>query len=522
MSLSLLTGSSEQEEARVLEFLDRAEALGLVRLDFQINDETMSFLSKRVVEIAYGTLNQNRREELHERVGNYQEKLFEQRLLTSASLLAYHFKRSADRVKAQRYEKVQFAHDRAVFDAREAQWYADNDYFEYAEALKPESLPLVPDVLRTLLAATRSIRLYPEESQPLRSARQHAQSAIDALLAANEALSLSRAEAGLRANGVELDATEFQTLADSFTALLDGADLQSVTFRRGVSEQEMICLLEIISKTRTESLGRGYWKQFAAEHGFEHIALRQVRYSRIKSKSTATIQTPEASVEDELTPGELAQIPDLLRVFLRAAKNIKLYPAGSQPLITVVQHFHQSLKSALSRLPVLTLAAVNESLLVNGAKLSSLELVVIVESFVAYIDSVGLKSLSFFADITPVEVEIFLGALRERPANVDERYWEEVARTHALPGLAFNTQRYALDSLRGASKIEPTPTLPALGDEIVLNATGVGEMGAHGEMQAHREIEADTGEEPFESPLNGFVTVGRDLLLKGDRSGFDR
>ena len=40
---------------------------------FHINDETMRFLSKRVLDIIYGSMNQSRREELHGRIGTYQE-----------------------------------------------------------------------------------------------------------------------------------------------------------------------------------------------------------------------------------------------------------------------------------------------------------------------------------------------------------------------------------------------------------------------------------------------------------------
>ncbi len=40
----MLAGSADLDENKVLEFLDRAETLGLVKMDFQVNDEVMHFL----------------------------------------------------------------------------------------------------------------------------------------------------------------------------------------------------------------------------------------------------------------------------------------------------------------------------------------------------------------------------------------------------------------------------------------------------------------------------------------------
>ena len=122
--VSMLTGSSQLDETSVQEFLDRAEDLGLVSLDFQVNDEVMHFLGKRILDISYGAIEGDRRKELHEEVGRYQEHLYEQKLLPSASILAYHFRRSADQAKARQYEQVHRDYADSVFEAGEVTTYA--------------------------------------------------------------------------------------------------------------------------------------------------------------------------------------------------------------------------------------------------------------------------------------------------------------------------------------------------------------------------------------------------------------
>jgi len=44
VALSVLTGSSEKMEAKVLEFVDQAVTQGLISSDFQLNDEMIRFL----------------------------------------------------------------------------------------------------------------------------------------------------------------------------------------------------------------------------------------------------------------------------------------------------------------------------------------------------------------------------------------------------------------------------------------------------------------------------------------------
>src|SRR2546428_8791477 len=120
VSLSVLTGSSKKMEAKVLEFVDQAAALGLLRSDFQLNDETIRFLSKRVLDITYCGLQQDQKPALHEGIGTYEEPLYQQRGLPSAAHLAYHFKRSANQEKARTYEEMQAVSNKKVFNVQEA------------------------------------------------------------------------------------------------------------------------------------------------------------------------------------------------------------------------------------------------------------------------------------------------------------------------------------------------------------------------------------------------------------------
>ena len=61
VSLSMLAGSSETKETQVTEFIDQAVAQGLIGTQYQMNDETIRFLSRRILDITYGAIQDKRK-----------------------------------------------------------------------------------------------------------------------------------------------------------------------------------------------------------------------------------------------------------------------------------------------------------------------------------------------------------------------------------------------------------------------------------------------------------------------------
>jgi diguanylate cyclase (GGDEF)-like protein len=460
VSVSMLAGSSEVDETKVLEFLDRAEALGLVSLDFQLNDEIMRFLGKRVLEISYGTMDEERRRELHEQVGEYQETLYDQRLLPSASLLAYHFKRSANQDKARRWEQAQVAFGQEVFDPAEADSYTEELLEEEAEAerrLVPESLPRVPFVLRTFMSAVRNIQLYPPESNSITESLREVHDAVEAILQQNETLHLAQAQRSLLANGQRMDISRFGMLGSSFIGLLTRSELQGIVFTRGVTREEVRSLLMTLGKLKPESIDQGFWRSFSLENQLDHIELRQVRYSRLRrKKGRVTLARPLE--EEQLGPEELAQIPKILRLLQGAIQNARLYPMDSNPVGRSVEHLLESLQPVLNRRRSLTLAGADQALLVNGARVDTKGYAPLASGLVEVMTSAGLSSITFLANVPRSEVEILVGTLRDhQSSSTDAFFWDDLAREKRLAYLSFNQRQYAqgvVESLLSAVDVE--------------------------------------------------------------------
>ena len=495
VSLSVLTAASDQDENRVLEFLDRAEALGLVKSRFELNDETMRFLGKRVLDISYGAIEEERRQALHEEVGAYQEKLYKQGYVPSASLLAYHFKRSANQEKAQRYEQLHTQYTDNVFNPEEAASYTgDVEEVDVEERLDLETVQQhIPTFFRALITAARSIQLYPAESSAVVRSRVQLGEVLDRVFERNSRLTVSQVEDGLAVNGQLLDVSGFKGPADSMVGLLSRSQLQGLVFDRGVTDDETLALLEGLAHAKPEEIDRRYWKKFAKDHKLEHIDARQIRYSEVARQSAGGMR----GAKEELSDADVAKIPKVLKGFNRASKNIKLYPLDTKPVRDAIDEFHGSLRGILSGHQALSLSAVDGSLLANGTRLNTVEYESLAQSFLDFMEASGLHSITFLANVTEQELGTFVDALREIPDEIADGFWMEFTKSAGLRGLFLNEHQYALKLVQ-SMLLDELPEDAKLAARAAAEASGEFEVGSDGE----------------ESPLEGVDDLDVAALLE--------
>lgn len=130
-SYELLAQVADLTEEELLQALQLLQARDLLHESALYPDSIYSFKHALTQEVAYHGLLQENRTRLHERAGNAMETLYADKLPEYASLLAYHYLRSANVAKAMHY--LQLAGQRA------ASLYADEDahYFweEYLRLL---------------------------------------------------------------------------------------------------------------------------------------------------------------------------------------------------------------------------------------------------------------------------------------------------------------------------------------------------------------------------------------------------
>jgi diguanylate cyclase (GGDEF)-like protein len=458
VSLSMLTGNSEKSEAKILEFVDKAVSQGLISSEYHLNDETVQFLSRRVLDIAYGTIQKNTRQALHEKVGAYQESLYEKDLLPSAATLAYHFKRSANQEKARVYDQLQVAQNSMVFNVGEAVFYTGEGPAE----LKPKELPLdaesvtlLPNVFRTLLLAVRNTTLYPAGSRSITVANEKAKESIDKILERNDTLTVFQAERALLVNGKRVETVEFKAFAASFLQLLYRLELKGVTLKRGLSMEELTALLEAFGRMKTETIEQGFWQGFIQERKLTHVEMSQVHYAirgegEIPGPDTTGefqigLAAQEEAAEEEPERDTLSLVPEVIKGILNAAKSIKLYPLKNKATETAIQAALKRLRRVLRKEAHLTMARVEDSLFVNDQKVTSSDLDIVGQSFLQFLDSLGLKSMTFLPSVTPKEMRVFIGAVGDLPSGAqDKNYWSRLSKEQGLKGILFDYRFYEI------------------------------------------------------------------------------
>jgi class 3 adenylate cyclase/tetratricopeptide (TPR) repeat protein len=115
-------------------------------------------------EVAYNSLLLKRKQEIHERIGHAIEDLYPERLEEFYEILAYHYSKSNNRMKAYEYLKLSArkAHE------REALWEAFRLYRDAADTLSqfPETLENKKELVQILLSMAAPMRMlgYPEDS----------------------------------------------------------------------------------------------------------------------------------------------------------------------------------------------------------------------------------------------------------------------------------------------------------------------------------------------------------------------
>jgi diguanylate cyclase (GGDEF)-like protein len=518
VSLSMLTGSSEDSEAKILEFVDMAVSQGLISSDFQVNDETISFLSRRILEIAYGEIQKGQKQALHEKVGSYQESLFERDLLSSAATLAYHFKRSANREKALSYEQLQAANNKLVFNVQEAIYYTGEGVAEAAPKelpLDPESLALVPNLFRTFLLAVRNAKLYPPGSRTITVAYDNAKQAMDKILARNEMLTIMQFERTLLVNGKRYEATEFKVFAEAFLKLFFHLELKGITVKRDISQEELSALIEAFGRTKTEAIEEGYWRRFLEEKKLTHVDLTQIHYAvrmeggpaqaevvREEGIKPVDVEAELDASEQELSADLLVDVVEFVRAFLNGARGIKLYPIKSKALESAIDQVMANLSRVMAKRPALTLARVEKSLFVNGEKVSTSDFEMVAQSFLQFLDSIGLRSVTFLRGLPADQMKTFIGLLAELPnTGLNADYWNRTARERRITGILFDRRLYETRFVPSAS-----------GQFQIKAAQGQVKRKVVGISAAEEEIP----EESLDDFLQKMPVHMSDLLLKGD------
>ncbi|MGM0454221.1 MAG: diguanylate cyclase domain-containing protein, partial [Thermodesulfobacteriota bacterium] len=532
-SLSMLTGISQEQTAQINDILKEAVKHGIVRSEFQDNDENIRFSNKRVREVIYDGIEPEERKKLHEEIGEYQEKLYQQDLLPSPAFLVHHFKHAENPEKAQTYEELLQTYNQQVYDfsddpeaqtpPAEETGPEEDRRPEGAEEIadQPLSDPAekqVPRMLRALIVAIRNLRLYPPDSKSVTGAIDELIHLVAEILSTDEAVSIIAENGTLRINGQHMDVSAYQSIAEKIVEFWDRLELKSLTFQRGVEEQELKAVLEKISHIDRKTITPGFWERFSEDNQLEHVIPRQVKYTKLDAGIDAlSLEEPQMDAADTTPPpdepqleaAELHAIFPVIASLLGAYNKLRLYPARGPVARQAIEQVITELEKLLDRWSALTIARVGNALLINGAKVDTAGFETLAQGFLQLLSDAGLNSITFLPGISGDEMVDFLSTTGQRASeNLDTAAWQKLAAKKQITKILFDQNIYGvIDSRAGAA--EGTDT--AENDETA----------ADGQEQASSALEMVNPDAPASSAqdVESLPQQIRALFLKGDLKG---
>jgi HEAT repeat protein len=357
-----------------------------------------------------------------------------------------------------------------------------------------------------MLLVVRNLKLYPPGSKAIVAANRQMKEVIDQFFAKNELLSFFGIKGALIVNGQKIDVTEYKYFAESFFKLLNRFELKGITFKKGLTEEELQVLFEAFGRVKHDMIDQHFWQRFLEEQQIVHIEMTQVRYTVVTDAASQVQAAELVSDEDAAAAVEIAaqledaeqgmdeqdlrELPEVMRTLLNAARSIKLYPLKSKAITAALEQLLQSLQGILARKPALTLARVGDSLLVNGEKIDISEFETLAQALLKVLDSLALTSLTFLTSVSFDELQAFIGSLGQLPTTgLDGHYWANLAKEQGLRGILFDQRLYeARVSAAGLAAAEtrkvkvkakvprlsqpeapePTETLDALAKKMVV------------------------------------------------------
>jgi len=524
--LSMIVGGSEVMEAKVLEFIDEAAAQGLLKSEFDLNDDTVRFLGKRILEITYNAIEPERKEQLHEQIGSYQEGLYE-KLQASAASLAYHFKRSTDQKKAELYEHILVETNNRTFNPEEALSYSGGIPAEALldeEPLTEEGLSEVPNFIRKFIVALRNIKLYPPGSKSVVGANQELKQTLDHILKDNKSFSLTQQEERLLTNGEEITTGEFRQSAESFVQILKHFDLKQVGFLRGVPAREIDLFTDKLAHSEQRAFHEKYWKQFSTDHGLTHLLIKQVRYEARESDGVQPTdrelptEVPEAAADRDLEDTALEQIPEILKALLGAIRTTKLYPVTSKAATRTIAHLHKTLETFLAIETVLTLSEVDGSLLINGKKIDISGFAFQADEYFNLLETSGIRSLTFLRHPSLEEITSFISAVAHQPTDdADNNYWRQEVQKLGLTRVLVDQHLYDITSLRKGEESEHAQDLEAAAPPGSVGPLSAEDSDDAEDQEALEEpTEPAYSEDEIRAIIDGMPKSVIDHFLKGE------
>jgi HEAT repeat protein len=176
------------------------------------------------------------------------------------------------------------------------------------QELDEKDLDQIPKVLRFLMSAINSIKLYPQESILVCSTIESFRHELKRYLARHPALTLAWVGNSLLANGQKFDAAEFKAVTDCFLKLMQSLKLRSISFLETFDAREVQAFVRAIGNGHADSFDSLFWQRLANKQHISGILFDQNIYRTLEDCTGFCTALHVASAEqgqiDDIKPAK--------------------------------------------------------------------------------------------------------------------------------------------------------------------------------------------------------------------------
>lgn len=456
-ALDVLQGLSGKNQGETQELLDRAQKARIIAPDAE---GAMRFVNPRIQEVTYDHIDAAERRALQGQVGRIEEAKG-----ANPARLAARFEAAGEEEKARKYRSITNDVARSRFLDVEARNYTRRARSLRRHRVKESDRPLDRDgeasaanLLRTLILAVKSRKMYPSDSQMVLQSRKAFLTIAMEILSSMGAITVSVEKEALHLNGRPADAKAMGSVAQDAIAFLEERLLRGITLTRDASTEELERLIDLLYEVKQEeALDPMWWDEALDRLGIVHLGAHPRAYVATDHR------TAEVSVGDAIS----ASVREVLRALCAAVDNARMYPPGSQIIAGSIEQLAKTLDDALTKVEELAFADVEGALVVNGVAATARIFGVTTGQALRLLKDRQLKSCSLRRGITRDEVVALVEELAQGAS--EGAVWGKRLADRGVRHVEVGEARFAAAN-EGEAKPPAPAAPPPPTEEVVAQA----------------------------------------------------
>jgi diguanylate cyclase (GGDEF)-like protein len=286
-SLGLLKKLSNKDEGFIMELLNRAKEMSLV--DELRTRGNFGFMNNNIQRILYNELNNEQRNTLHYKIGQILADEHKDNIDNVAGELAFHFNRAPQQDKINEYVGPLLEKVNQIFNPAEAIEYLDKLVQDVvvekdkvvATALSEKTFKEAIRLIRAFQGAIKTFYLYPP-GELRNTTIEEAYSLLNVIFGETERLNLGEVERSLVINGKRISPKGIdQATIEYFLDLMIQNNLKTVSFLKGVSQDELKRLIQHLTELPEYITEQGGWAQIINKEALTNIRIDEVRFVQL-------------------------------------------------------------------------------------------------------------------------------------------------------------------------------------------------------------------------------------------------